>query len=136
MSEAEFAAISPERRLVLARHRQKLLGCLAQLVDADRTFAIGTGATTPQEESSESHRHPRENLRHTLIALEDALRGFRNKWSELGDGTGTEQPDTHQQTIEDVLKKVGEFLSELERARAAGQPVRRGTPRAPCAVPA
>ena len=51
--------------------------------------------------------------------LKAALRGFRKKWSELADGTGSGQPDMHQQTIEDVLKKVGEFLGEFDQAPVA-----------------
>ena len=66
-----------------------------------------------------SHADRRENLKGTLKALDGALRGFRKKWSELADGMGAGQAETHQQTIDDVLKKVGDFLGEIEQASGA-----------------
>ncbi len=119
MSKAEFSSISPERRLELARHRQKLLACLVQLVEAERACAVADGAITPQTDSSESNADPPEHLKRTLKALESALREFRKKWSELADGTDSGQPNAHQQTIDNVLKKVGEFLGEFEQTPGA-----------------
>ncbi len=104
MSDAQSSKIANERRMELARYRQKILGTLFQLAESGPTAA--PESATPEAQSDADRK---KALQKTLTDLKSALDEHQQN-SQKAEEPGEKQSDAQKRTIEAVLKTVSELL--------------------------